>query len=29
MSAPKTSLFKLDWQGYGLIQTWEKPGPLY
>jgi REP element-mobilizing transposase RayT len=29
VSAPKTSLFKFDWQNYGLIQTWEKPGPLY
>ena len=29
VSAPKTSLFKFDWQNHGLIQTWEKPGPIY
>ncbi len=29
VSTPKTSLLKFDWQNYGLIQPWEKPGPLY
>ena len=29
VSEPRTSLLKVDWRSYGLIQTWEKPGPVY
>jgi REP element-mobilizing transposase RayT len=29
VSEPTTALLKVAWRNYGLIQTWEKPGPLY
>jgi hypothetical protein len=29
VSPPRTALLRDDWRLYGLIDPWEKPGPLW